>query len=538
MPQYKSPNWTLAMLAGAWISALVTGPVHAQCMPANPSFEIPGPPGRVFGGWNQFGPVGRAPSATHGSAAARVSGPNAGGFDVAAFWQAVEALPGQRWAATVLVQVSSTSPLAGQSKAIVNVEWRNASGVLISYESHPVADPATVPGEWKQVHIETAAAPAGTVSARLLLGVLQGPGDPVPQVYYDAATFWNLGPPTIESQQWNDFPSGRTISFSGRNWRVKGTGFYGPGPNLFDHSTSAVWVDTESRLHLTIRKIGSSWYSSEVALTDPLGYGDYQFTTRGRVDQLDLNTILGLFLWEYGPCYNTAYLWWNPYNEIDVEFSRWGAASGPNAQFVAQPASTGGNILHYNVTYAVGEVATHAMRWLPDRVEYRSWRGGTQDESPANMVASWVYTGPNLPRPDQPRVHVNLWQIASPAVTQEVVLDAFTFVPACPGGNCGALDAPPVVAPALLAAPASPNPFRAVTRIRYAATGAGRAGLSVLDPAGRIVRRLEAAQVAAGANEFHWDGRDDDGRRVAPGVYFYRLEAPGLARGGRVVVLE
>ena len=538
MAHSKTSKWLLAALTAAILSALASVPVGAQCMPANPSFEFPGPPGRVFAGWNQFGPVGRAPSATHGSAAARVSGPNAGGFDVAAFWQSLDALPGQRWAATVSVQVSATAPLAGQSAAIVNVEWRNAGGTLISYESFPVADPTTAPGTWRQVHVETGPAPAGTVTTRLLLGVLQGPGDPVPQVHYDAATFWHLGPPTLESQQWNDFPSGRTVSFGGRTWRVKGTGFYGPGPNLFDHSTSAVWVDADSRLHLTIRKIGSSWYSSEVALTDPLGYGDYQFTTRGRVDQLDRNTILGLFLWEYGPCYNTAYLWWNPYNEIDVEFSRWGATSGPNAQFVAQPASTTGNTFRYDVTYGDGELATHAMRWLPDRVEFRSWRGGPADESPANMVASWVYTGFDLPRPDQPRVHLNLWQIAPPTLTQEVVLDAFAFVPACPAGNCGALDVPAPGPAEVAAAPAVPNPFRAATTIRYTARGPGRASLMVWDPSGRLVRRLESAEVAAGPREFRWDGRAGDGSRVAPGVYFYRLDAPGLARGGRVVVLE
>lgn len=536
MSQSKTSKWPLAPLTAAILSAFASGPVGAQCMPANPSFEFPGPPGRVFAGWNQFGPVGHAPSAMHGSAAARVSGPNAGGFDVAAFWQSLDALPGQRWAVTVSVQVSAAAPLAGQSKAIVNVEWRNAGGTLISYESFPVADPTTAPGTWRQVHVETGPAPVGTVTTRLLLGVLQGPGDAVPQVHYDAATFWHLGPPTLESQQWNDFPSGRTVSFSGRTWRVKGTGYYGPGPNLFDHSTSAVWVDTDSRLHLTIRKIGSSWYSSEVALTDPLGYGDYQFTTRGRVDQLDPNTILGLFVWEYGPCYDTAYLWWNPYNEIDVEFSRWGAPAGPNAQFVAQPASTTGNKHRFDVTYADGELATHAMRWLSDRVEFRSWRGGPADESPANMVASWVYTGFDMPRPDQPRVHVNMWQIAPPTLTQEVVLDAFTFVPACPGGNCGPLDVP---APGLVATTAAaPNPFRAATTIRYTASGPGRASLMVWDPSGRLVRRLEGAEVAAGAREFRWDGRAGDGSRVAPGVYFYRLEAPGLARGGRVVVLE
>jgi hypothetical protein len=374
--------------------ALLLTPLHAgaQCMLANPSFEISGG-GNQFGGWNQFGTVGSTLGAPHGDTAARVVGPNLGGFDVSAFWQPLEAAPGQRWSARVQVMVSASNPLVGQSKAIVNVEWRTAGGSLISYESHPVADATTATGAWRQASLETQPAPAGTASVRLLLGVLQGPGDATPQVSYDAATFEQLGPPTLESLQWNDFPSGRTIDWGGRTWRVKGTGFYGPGPNLFDHSTSAAWVDANERLHLTIRKIASSWYSSEVALTDTLGYGDYVFTTRGRVDALDPNAVLGMFLWEYGPCYDEAYLWWNPYNEIDVEFSRWGSPTGPNAQFVAQPAWVSGNLHSFTVTMADDEVTTHAMRWLPDRVEFRSWRGGPLAEAPGTLIRSWTYAG-------------------------------------------------------------------------------------------------------------------------------------------------
>jgi hypothetical protein len=504
-------------------------------MLANPSFEIPGG-GAQFAGWNQFGSVGNTLGAPHGAVAARVVGPNLGGFDVSGFWQPLEAAPGQRWSARVMVLVSTSSPLVGQSKAIVNVEWRNASGSLISYESHPVADATTTPGVWRQASLETQAAPAGTASARLLLGVLQGPGEATPQVIYDAATFVNLGPPTLESLQWNDFPSGRTVDWSGRTWRVKGTGFYGPGPNLFDHSTSAVWVDVDARLHLTIRKIGSSWYSSEVALTDTLGYGDYVFTTRGRVDALDRNAVLGMFLWEYGPCYSDAYLWWNPYNEIDVEFSRWGSTSGPNAQFVAQPAGTFGNLHSFSVTMAADEVTSHAMRWLPDRVEFRSWRGGPQAESPGTLIQAWTYTGAHLPRPDHPRVHLNLWQIATPAAAQEVVFDAFNFV-ACPGGTCGTVDVAPGDAPGHGVASAWPNPFREATTIQFTTSAAGRADLVVFDVAGRAVRRLSRDEARAGTNVFRWDGRNSEGSRAAPGIYFYRLSAPGLERDGRVVLL-
>ncbi len=530
------PN--LMLVAYVLAGALAAAPAGAQCMLANPSFELPGSGGSAFAGWNPFGPVGTSLDPAHGAVAARVTGPNTSNWDVAGYWQPLDCAPGQRWAASACVSVSASSPLAGGSKAILNLEWRAGNGSLISYESHTLADASTPPGAWRQVEIESQAAPAGTATVRLLLGVLQGPGEPTPQVSFDAATCISVGPPTLESLQWVDFPSGRTVGFSGRTWRVKGTGFYGPGPNLFDHSTSAVWVDTESRLHLTIRRIGSVWYSSEVALVDALGYGDYVFTTRGRVDVLDPNTVFGLFLWEYGPCYDTGYLWWNPYNEIDVEFSRWGSPAAANAQFVAQPAYATGNIHRYTVAFGADEVASHAMRWLPDRVEFRSWRGGPDDESPANAITSWTYTGQHIPRPENPRVHLNLWQLVAPVVTQEVVVDEFTFRPACPTGNCGALAAPPGTPAPAGVATVAPNPFRAVTTIQFSVASPGDADLSVLDLAGRVVRRLAVGRVTPGAQAARWDGRDDGGRRVTPGIYFYRLRAPGLAASGRVVVLD
>jgi hypothetical protein len=535
MPGTRNLLATIAALACLLGGA---GGAIAQCMLANPSFEIAGSSGATFGGWSQFGPVGRSTVAPHGSAAARVTGPNTGAWDVSGVWQRMDCAPGQRWAVSVVVSHAASLPLTGESRAIVNLEWRDADGNLISYESHTAADPSTPADRFAPYAFESGPAPAGTAAIHLLLGVLQGPADPAPQVTYDLATCVNLGPPTLESLQWNDFPSGRTVSFSGRTWRVKGPGYYGPGPNLFDHGVNSVWVDALDRLHLTIRKIGSSWYSTEVALDEPLGLGDYVFTTRGRLDLLDRNAVLGLFIWEYGPCYDTGYLWWNPYNEIDVEFSRWGYPTSPIGQFAAQPANWGGNALRFEAVFADSEVTSHAMRWLPDRVEYRSWRGGPDDESPASLIATWTYTGPHIPRPDIPRIHLNLWQLAAPTVTQEVVIQAVTFRPACPDGDCGALAAPAAAAGSPRLAPAVPNPFGSLTRFRFALESRGDVELSVFDTTGRRIRRLVSGMREAGEHAAEWNGRDEAGRRVPPGVYLFRLRTAGLTEARRVVVLD
>jgi hypothetical protein len=296
-------------------------------------------------------------------------------------------------------------------------------------------------------------------------------------------------------------------------------------------------VDDQDRLHLTIKNIDGNWFSTELVLESALGYGDYVFTTQGAVDQLDVRAVLGLFLWQYGPCWAPEYLWWNPYNEIDIEFSSWGNPLDDVAQFVAQPYDWGGNINRYDATFVDGEITSHAFRWLPDRVEFRSWRGGPGDESPGNMIHEWTYTGPHISRPEQPRVHINLWYAnnSPPAGDQEVVFDAFTFVPEL---ATGVGDTPRARADVRYLDVARPNPFNPSTTIGYHLPAAGPAEIVVFDVRGHVVRTLVNGAVAAGDHEVTWDGRDDAGNPVASGVYLYRLRAGPIVETRRMVLLK
>ena len=65
-----------------------------------------------------------------------------------------------------------------------------------------------------------------------------------------------------------------------------------------------------------------------------------------------------------------------------------------------------------------------------------------------------------------------------------------------------------------------PNPAFATATVRVRLQAAARVSVAVHDLAGRRVRTLaEPSLVAAGETPWTWDLRDDDGRRVAPGVY-------------------
>lgn len=88
----------------------------------------------------------------------------------------------------------------------------------------------------------------------------------------------------------------------------------------------------------------------------------------------------------------------------------------------------------------------------------------------------------------------------------------------------GAVGVDPGAAEATRITRVTPNPATATQRVAFTLARAARgAVLEIRDPAGRIVRRIEVVDPAAGPHELPWDGRDTAGRRVAAGIYFARL---------------
>ncbi len=84
----------------------------------------------------------------------------------------------------------------------------------------------------------------------------------------------------------------------------------------------------------------------------------------------------------------------------------------------------------------------------------------------------------------------------------------------------------------------TPNPFGPTTRIGYRLMSDGAVGLSIIDAGGRVVRSLISATQPAGQYSVRWDGRDDRGRAMAPGVYFYRLSLNGDSAVKKMLMLD
>jgi DNA-binding beta-propeller fold protein YncE len=94
------------------------------------------------------------------------------------------------------------------------------------------------------------------------------------------------------------------------------------------------------------------------------------------------------------------------------------------------------------------------------------------------------------------------------------------------------------LAASLKLSPAQPNPFNESTVFRYTLPQKATVRLSVYDIAGRRIRLFEEGQMEAGAHLLRWDGRDDSGRLVPPGVYLYRLNDGNSEKTHRAIMIR
>ncbi len=208
-------------------------------------------------------------------------------------------------------------------------------------------------------------------------------------------------------------PSGsvRVIRFSGREWTVKKStipvGLPDAG-NYFSDSPENVWTDQQDRLHMRITHRDGKWYCPEVICGQSFGYGTYSFTLESVAASLDRNVVLGLFTWDDDPA--------SAHREIDIEFSRWGVAGDPNAQYVLQPWDQTGNRHRFTCPPLAGQ-SVHSFTWRSDSLAFAS----TQGQTP---IHSWTFTGTGIPAPGNEHPRINLWLVngstAPPADGKEV----------------------------------------------------------------------------------------------------------------------
>lgn len=86
--------------------------------------------------------------------------------------------------------------------------------------------------------------------------------------------------------------------------------------------------------------------------------------------------------------------------------------------------------------------------------------------------------------------------------------------------------------------PRTQNPVRALSRIHFDLASREHIDLRVYDVSGRLTRRLSSAVFEPGSHFIEWNLRDDVGGRVAPDVYFARLQTLASTRTIRVLIVR
>lgn len=214
-----------------------------------------------------------------------------------------------------------------------------------------------------------------------------------------------------------------TINFCGYTWTVKVGAGMGPGPNTWGNKN--VWVDNKGWMHLKLSYDATSgkWVCAGVTSTKNFGHGIYQWKVQGPISTLDKNVVTGLFHYS-GP---------DGFNEMDIEFARWGKDTNPNVNYSVYPA-TGSAIAaqHFTSTWAQadGTASTHRYTWTSTSVIFKSMNGYYDDDT--NMFVNHTFTPPatSIPTISMP-VKMNLWCFHGLAPTNgqsvEIVIHEFKF---------------------------------------------------------------------------------------------------------------
>ena len=102
-----------------------------------------------------------------------------------------------------------------------------------------------------------------------------------------------------------------------------------------------------------------------------------------------------------------------------------------------------------------------------------------------------------------------------------------------PSGNEGGQ------APPFALSQSYPNPFSSTTTIQFSIEKRTQVGLKVYNIAGQLVRTLVNEELSPGVySDVIWDGRDNNGRPVSSGIYFYRLVTRDFVETKKMVLLK
>ncbi|MBU1698937.1 MAG: VCBS repeat-containing protein [Candidatus Eisenbacteria bacterium] len=281
-----------------------------------------------------------------------------------------------------------------------------------------------------------------------------------------------------------------------------------------DHCSMATCVDVENDGDLDIYLINNQ-ERSRIYLND--GSGNFVEDTHG------------LFMWED---YTTTNAWADYDNDGDLD-TYFGVTFPANSNTLAQNNSAGGR--HYLQVKLAG-AASNACG-IGARVRIVTGRGIQVREIKADRLQQSLIAHFGLGS----ETLVTSLQVFWPGgtVQESLMVAADQQITILEKVSSGAGESVQPLSTKLY--PNAPNPFRATTPtlIRYDLRQSAPVSLMIYDLAGRRVKSLlSGIEQAPGSHPIHWDGRDDYGHQVAPGVYFYRLNAGAYRESRRMLLMR
>jgi len=83
-----------------------------------------------------------------------------------------------------------------------------------------------------------------------------------------------------------------------------------------------------------------------------------------------------------------------------------------------------------------------------------------------------------------------------------------------------------------------PNPFNPSTTINYSLIENSKVSLNIYNIKGQKVKQLVRDQRTAGQHSVIWNGRDDNGKSVSSGIYFYKLITDNFEKTKKMILMK
>jgi subtilisin family serine protease len=265
------------------------------------------------------------------------------------------------------------------------------------------------------------------------------------------------------------------------------------------------------------------------------GSGDYVFAAEGLDGGVEAGTVFELFHPEPGTLRLTFTGTAFNYGPASASWSARAVRAVALPSKIVSGAIHQGEIIEHEVMIPSGlDAVGIRLRWNHDWTRFPTFDLDMAVTTPAGPFPMATIDSPEFALIEDPpggAWSFRITDLGTALGPEEYELKLVYGVQTLLGGE------KPVDPPARIVGVA-PNPSRGSTDIELSMPWAGPARVRVLDVAGREVCTIADRTLEEGAHRLRWDGANDSGDAVAPGVYFVRVETRGGSTVRKIAILE